>query len=158
MMPRTPGVSLRSELLPPAHNPCLDWLVSQQTSSFLGHVPRPNYAQAIRRIRSRHDHTPQRPHFRRFAAVGFAYLLFASCVAAAAGTALHARSMPQNVWVPGQVAAPAVTPEYMVLIVLDGARPDYFDMTQLPHLDALRQGGTEFTNVVDGILEAETPS
>jgi arylsulfatase A-like enzyme len=45
-----------------------------------------------------------------------------------------------------------------VLVVLDGARPDYFDLTTLPHLDALRAAGTQFTNAFDGILEAETPS
>lgn len=49
-------------------------------------------------------------------------------------------------------------PKYLVLIVLDGARPDYFDMTSLPHLNALRAAGTQYTNAVSGILEAETPS
>jgi hypothetical protein len=43
-------------------------------------------------------------------------------------------------------------------MVLDGARPDYLDVTALPHLDALRASGTQFTNGIDGILEAETPT
>ncbi len=43
-------------------------------------------------------------------------------------------------------------------MVLDGARPDYLDLTPLPHLDALRAAGTEYTNAISGILEAETPA
>jgi hypothetical protein len=49
-------------------------------------------------------------------------------------------------------------PRYLVLIVLDGARPDYFGLAALPHVDALRKSGTQFTQAIDGILEAETPS
>jgi lipoprotein-anchoring transpeptidase ErfK/SrfK len=51
-----------------------------------------------------------------------------------------------------------VTPKYMVLMVLDGAEPDYLGVTSLPHVDALVQQGTEFTNAFSGILEAETPA
>lgn len=53
------------------------------------------------------------------------------------------------------VAKPA---KYLVLMVLDGARPDYFNLTHLPHVDALRAQGAQFTNAFDGILESETPS
>jgi arylsulfatase A-like enzyme len=48
--------------------------------------------------------------------------------------------------------------KYLVLIVLDGARPDYFNVTSLPHLDALRAAGTQFTDAFSGILESETPA
>lgn len=48
--------------------------------------------------------------------------------------------------------------KYLVLMVLDGARPDYFGLTHLPHVDALRAAGTQFNNAMDGILESETPS
>lgn len=47
---------------------------------------------------------------------------------------------------------------YLVLFVLDGARPDYFGLTHLPNVDALRAEGVQYTNAIDGILEAETPS
>lgn len=47
---------------------------------------------------------------------------------------------------------------YLVLIVLDGARPDYFSATALPHLQAMINQGTLYTRAFDGILEAETPS
>ncbi|HEX8918826.1 MAG TPA: alkaline phosphatase family protein [Chloroflexota bacterium] len=49
-------------------------------------------------------------------------------------------------------------PKYLVLMVLDGARPDYFGVTSLPHVDALRARGAQFTSAIDGILEAETPA
>jgi len=48
--------------------------------------------------------------------------------------------------------------KYLVLIVLDGGRPDYFGLTPLPHVDALRAAGTQYTRAFDGILETETPA
>jgi hypothetical protein len=51
-----------------------------------------------------------------------------------------------------------VTPKYLVLMVLDGARPDYFGLTSLPHVDALRAAGTQYSKAFGGILESETPS
>jgi arylsulfatase A-like enzyme len=53
---------------------------------------------------------------------------------------------------------PLAQAQYLVLIVLDGARPDYFGVTPLPHVDALRAQGTQYTNAIAGILESETPS
>jgi predicted AlkP superfamily pyrophosphatase or phosphodiesterase len=50
------------------------------------------------------------------------------------------------------------TARYLVLFVLDGARPDYFGLTRLPHLDALRAQGTQYQDAIDGILESETPA
>lgn len=49
-------------------------------------------------------------------------------------------------------------PHYLVLLVLDGARPDYFHVTKLPNLDKLRQQGVEYDRAWAGILESETPS
>ncbi len=49
-------------------------------------------------------------------------------------------------------------PTYLVLLVLDGARPDYFHLTALPHVDALRAQGVEYDRAWAGILESETPS
>jgi predicted AlkP superfamily pyrophosphatase or phosphodiesterase len=57
-----------------------------------------------------------------------------------------------------QASSGARVPRYLVLIVLDGARPDYFNVAQLPHLQALIRRGTTYTNAFDGILEAETPA
>jgi len=48
--------------------------------------------------------------------------------------------------------------KYLVLIVLDGGRPDYFGLTPLAHVDALRAAGTQYTRAFDGILETETPA
>jgi hypothetical protein len=52
---------------------------------------------------------------------------------------------------------PAKT-KYLVLIVLDGARPDYFTVPGIPHVRALIRNGTQYTNAFAGILESETPS
>lgn len=81
----------------------------------------------------------------------------ATFVAAGTVRVLHQRSVPP---VPAVAAAdsPAPAPKYLVLLVLDGARPDYFDLTPLPHVDALRSAGTQYSNAISGILEAETPS
>jgi predicted AlkP superfamily pyrophosphatase or phosphodiesterase len=49
-------------------------------------------------------------------------------------------------------------PQYLVLIVLDGARPDYLNVAPLPHLDKLMSSGTQFRYAMSGILESETPS
>jgi hypothetical protein len=43
-------------------------------------------------------------------------------------------------------------------MVLDGARPDYFTSTSLPHFQQLADAGAQFSSGIDGILEAETPS
>ena len=53
--------------------------------------------------------------------------------------------------------APA-TPRYAVIIVLDGARPDYFSIKGIPHLRALMKGGSWYTNAIAGDLESETPT
>jgi hypothetical protein len=47
---------------------------------------------------------------------------------------------------------------YVVLIVLDGAQPSYFSTPNIPHVTALLQNGTQYTNGWAGILESETPS
>jgi hypothetical protein len=47
---------------------------------------------------------------------------------------------------------------YVVLIVLDGAQPSYFSTPSIPHVKALMQNGTQYTNGWAGILESETPS
>jgi predicted AlkP superfamily pyrophosphatase or phosphodiesterase len=46
----------------------------------------------------------------------------------------------------------------LVLIVLDGARPNYLQVSGTPHLHALMQSGTQFDSAWAGILESETPS
>jgi predicted AlkP superfamily pyrophosphatase or phosphodiesterase len=48
--------------------------------------------------------------------------------------------------------------KYLVLMVLDGGRPDYLNLPNLPHVRALMDGGTLFTHAFAGILEAETPA
>jgi hypothetical protein len=60
-----------------------------------------------------------------------------------------------------QLASPPAPPSnasYLVLIVLDGARPGYFSQPGLPHIQALRKNGTWYNQAFAGILESETPS
>jgi hypothetical protein len=47
---------------------------------------------------------------------------------------------------------------YVVLIVLDGARSEYFNVSGIPHVRSLMRNGTQYTNAFAGILESETPS
>jgi arylsulfatase A-like enzyme len=58
---------------------------------------------------------------------------------------------------------------YVVLIVLDGARPDYLNVSDIPqpdylnvsdipHLHRMMKNGTRYTQAFAGILESETPS
>lgn len=53
---------------------------------------------------------------------------------------------------------PASSEPYVVLIVLDGARPGYFKVSGIPHVRALMDRGSWFKNAFTGILESETPS
>jgi predicted AlkP superfamily pyrophosphatase or phosphodiesterase len=45
-----------------------------------------------------------------------------------------------------------------VLIVLEGARPDYFSVPDIPHIRALMKSGTWYDSAWTGILESETPA
>lgn len=47
---------------------------------------------------------------------------------------------------------------YLVLIVLDGARTDYFTVPGIPHVQALIENGTRYKHAFTGILESETPA
>ncbi len=47
---------------------------------------------------------------------------------------------------------------YVVLIVLDGAQPQLFNVPKIPHVRALIKSGVDYTNAWAGILESETPS
>lgn len=50
-----------------------------------------------------------------------------------------------------------VQARYAVIIVLDGARPDYFQLAPMPHLRWLMQRGTEYTRAFVGQEIANTP-
>ncbi|HEX8917041.1 MAG TPA: alkaline phosphatase family protein [Chloroflexota bacterium] len=80
-----------------------------------------------------------------------ALLILAPAESRGLGRALASRSAGRS-----HSAAPPA--RYLVLIVLDGARPDYLGLTRLPHLDALIKNGTQYSNTIDGILESETPA
>jgi len=67
--------------------------------------------------------------------------------------ALAGGSLP---WAARQTAAAPLP--YVVLIVLDGARPEYFGVSGMPHVRSLIRNGTQYTNAFAGILESETPS
>jgi Type I phosphodiesterase / nucleotide pyrophosphatase len=47
---------------------------------------------------------------------------------------------------------------YVVLIVLDGARPEYLKIPGIPHVAELIKNGTRYDRAWAGILESETPS
>jgi predicted AlkP superfamily pyrophosphatase or phosphodiesterase len=51
-----------------------------------------------------------------------------------------------------------VQPKYLVVLVLDGARPDYLRVKGLTRLNALRSQGVLYDRAFAGILESETPS
>jgi hypothetical protein len=59
-------------------------------------------------------------------------------------------------WEPARSAAASLP--YVVLIVLDGARSEYFNVSGIPHVRSLIRNGTQYTNAFAGILESETPS
>lgn len=93
-----------------------------------------------------------------FVIVAF-YLAAGTMLATFIVQTIHARFRPKSLGAHGGVAAVSqAAPKYLVLFVLDGARPDYFGLTPLPHVDALRHAGVQYTNGIDGILEAETPA
>lgn len=46
----------------------------------------------------------------------------------------------------------------LVLIVLDGARPEYFSVPGIPHIRALMSQGATYTQAFAGLLESETPA
>jgi hypothetical protein len=56
------------------------------------------------------------------------------------------------------IEAAAAELPYLALIVLDGARPDYFNVPGIPHVRSLIRNGTQYSNAFAGILESETPS
>lgn len=86
-----------------------------------------------------------------------ASIIFASFLAGVSGVSLHSHSQPVA-FASVHASDSAPTAAFLVLIVLDGARPDYFGLTALPHVDKLRARGTQFSNAFDNILEAETPA
>lgn len=88
------------------------------------------------------------------------YLVLSTFIGATAANILHTRSISTAGTLPAYALRmhSQQRAKYLVLMVLDGARPDYFGLTSLPHVDALRAEGTQFTNAIDGILEAETPA
>jgi predicted AlkP superfamily pyrophosphatase or phosphodiesterase len=94
---------------------------------------------------------------RRFSVIAIFYLIVSSSVATAAVGVIRGHPV-----LPGLVASTASpitgSAKYLVLIVLDGARPDYFGLTSLPNMDRLSATGTQYTTAFDGILESETPT
>jgi hypothetical protein len=76
---------------------------------------------------------------------------------------LSASSASASPGIPGQPGDPPIhaldtTAKYLVLMVVDGGRPDYFNAPNLPHIQALIAHGTRFTIGISGILESETPA
>ncbi len=59
---------------------------------------------------------------------------------------------------PSPTPVPAARPKYVVVFVLDGARPDYFNVPGIPHIRALMDHGTVYTNAFAGVLQSETPT
>lgn len=84
-----------------------------------------------------------------------------SRVAAGDARAVEPRSTPRP---PKSIAArktasiTAPAAKHVVLFVLDGAQPGDYNVSGIPHVRALMQGGADYTNGFVGILESETPS
>lgn len=85
-----------------------------------------------------------------FSVIAAVFLVLSTSVAVGVAHQLHQLSI-------AALKSPPA-PKYLVVVVLDGARPDYLTATALPHLDALRQAGVQYTKAFAGILESETPS
>ena len=86
------------------------------------------------------------------------YLAVAITIAIALSLALHARSSlsdsaqlsPNSTGQPGES-------KYAVIIVVDGARPDYFNMVPMPHLQEMMNRGITYTQAFVGQELANTP-
>lgn len=60
---------------------------------------------------------------------------------------------------PSAIPTPVLlSPEYLVLIVLDAARPDYFNAVELPALQRLIQNGAYYPSAWVGAMENSTPA
>lgn len=59
--------------------------------------------------------------------------------------------------VPTPVKEPAPPRHYVVLIVIDAARPMYFNHVSLPHIDALMKTGVVYDRAFVGEMESSTP-
>jgi predicted AlkP superfamily pyrophosphatase or phosphodiesterase len=116
----------------------------------------PSGSRVVRRVGDGRAGAPAL--FRRFSVAAALYLAFASCMAFTTARVLHTRSQPAVI-LSSALPAPTTNPaKYLVLMVLDGARPDYFTSTALPHFQQLADAGTQFSAGIDGLLEAETPA
>ena len=58
----------------------------------------------------------------------------------------------------GRTLRRAAVPDHLVLIVLDGARPEYLNVPGIPTVQSLIRNGALYTNAFAGILESETTS
>jgi predicted AlkP superfamily pyrophosphatase or phosphodiesterase len=58
----------------------------------------------------------------------------------------------------GRAQTPAPAAKYLVLVVMDGFRPDYMTLAPMHHLHALMRTGTTYTRGWVGQLETQTPT
>jgi hypothetical protein len=102
------------------------------------------------------DQFPRLLHLRRAARLPVAFLAAFSLFLSASS----ANATPGILWQQGDPPAHTLdtTAKYLVLLIVDGGRPDYLTAPNLPHLSALAAHGTQFTNAISGILESETPA
>lgn len=75
----------------------------------------------------------------------------------AAGQNSATGTSPTPTPAPSPTAAPP-KPTHVIVFVLDGARPDYFNVPGIPHVRALMKRGTVYTDAFAGVLESETPT
>lgn len=86
-----------------------------------------------------------------FSIVAAVFLVLSTAFSVGLARQLHAMSFRRVVPKP-------ITPKYLVLIVLDGTRPDSLALAAMPHLRALMSHGVVYDRAFTGILESETPS
>lgn len=86
-------------------------------------------------------------------------LALAVAVSVVTVVALHRLSTPPALAGAASSAArtTATGPRYAVILVLDGGRPDYFNLVPMPHLQALMRRGTTYTQAFVGQELANTP-
>ena len=90
-------------------------------------------------------------------AAGAFFALHLSAPSASAGKAAASGRVTARRHTSSHHGAVAPARRYAVVIVLDGARPGYFNLTPMPHLAALEKRGATYSNAFVGQLIANTP-
>lgn len=130
-------------------SPLVEFLIARLLAYFLWHVSRAysHLKPVMHRkpaARSRSSLVPELPRTRIFIRLLTAATIF---IASLLSGTVYAGTAP----------APSPLPRYAVIMVLDGARPDYFNLANMPNLRWLMRHGTTYNQAFVGQLIADTP-